>query len=159
MKDQSRHRFQLSSPFLNINYVNRPWRVTSAYMIFRRLHKKLDTLLDKNPVVVLIGSRSAGKTTLSHEVVATRDAINLDLQSPRDLAKLNDIEHFCMANDDKMLILDEVQRVPGLFASLRSIINVRRRQGRKTAQFLLLGAASLELIKQPREQGHILISD
>lgn len=120
-------------------------------MIDRRANNKLNTLLDKNPVVVLIGPRQVGKTTLAHKVVAVREAIYLDLESPRDLAKLSDIEQFCAANTDKLLILDEIQRVPEIFAPLRSIVDLRRRQGRKTAQFLLLGSASIELLKQSSE--------
>ena len=120
-------------------------------MIDRRAHKKLNALLDTNPVVVLIGPRQVGKTTLAHEVVTERAAIYLDLESPRDLAKLSDVELFCAANVDKMLILDEVQRIPELFAPLRSIVDLRRRQGRKVAQFLLLGSASIELLKQSSE--------
>lgn len=120
-------------------------------MINRRVHKKLNSLLDKNPVVVLIGPRQVGKTTLAHEVVATRDSLYLDLESPRDQAKLSDVEQFCSANADKLLILDEIQRVPELFAPLRSIVDLRRRQGRKVSQFLLLGSASIELLNQSSE--------
>ena len=120
-------------------------------MITRRLQNELDTLLDKNPAVVLTGPRQVGKTTLAHEIVGSRDAVYLDLESPRDIAKMSDVEQFCMANADKLLILDEVQRLPGIFAPLRSIIDLRRRQGQKTAQFLLLGSASLELLKQSSE--------
>lgn len=120
-------------------------------MIDRRLHSKLNALLDKNPAVVLIGPRQAGKTTLALEIVAARNALYLDLESPRDLAKLSDIEQFCLANADKLLVLDEVQRIPELFAPLRSIIDQRRRNGQKYSQFLLLGSASIELLKQSSE--------
>jgi len=120
-------------------------------MITRRLQNKLNFLLDKNPAVVLTGPRQVGKTTLAHEIVASRNAIYLDLESPRDIAKLTDVEQFCQANSDKLLILDEVQRLPGIFAPLRSVIDLRRRQGQKTGQFLLLGSASLDLLKQSSE--------
>ncbi|MEA1922806.1 MAG: AAA family ATPase, partial [Pseudomonadota bacterium] len=113
-------------------------------MIERRLHNKLNALLDKNPAVVLVGPRQAGKTTLALEIVSARNALYLDLESPRDLAKLSDIEQFCLANVDKLLVLDEVQRIPELFAPLRSIIDQRRRSGQKYGQFLLLGSASIE---------------
>ena len=120
-------------------------------MIERRLHNKLNALLGKNPAVVLIGPRQAGKTTLALEIVSARNALYLDLESPRDLAKLSDIEQFCLANVDKLLVLDEVQRIPELFAPLRSIIDQRRRSGQRNGQFLLLGSASIELLKQSSE--------
>ena len=130
-------------------------------MIERRLHSKLDALLNKNPAVVLIGPRQAGKTTLALEIVSARNALYLDLESPRDLAKLSDIEQFCKANADKLLVLDEVQRLPELFAPLRSIIDQRRRSGQKYGQFLLLGSASVELLKQSSESlaGRIALAE
>ncbi|NOQ51373.1 MAG: AAA family ATPase [Desulfuromonadaceae bacterium] len=130
-------------------------------MIERRLHSKLDALLNKNPAVVLIGPRQAGKTTLALEIVSARNALYLDLESPRDLAKLSDIEQFCQANADKLLVLDEVQRLPELFAPLRSIIDQRRRSGQKYGQFLLLGSASVELLKQSSESlaGRIALAE
>ncbi len=120
-------------------------------MIQRRIQNRLNALLDQNPAVVLTGARQVGKTTLAIEIAALRDALYLDLERPHDAAKLQDIEQFCLANEDKLLILDEVHRVPGLFAPLRGIIDQRRRQGRKTEQFLLLGSASLDLLKQAGE--------
>ena len=120
-------------------------------MIERRLHSKLNDLLGRNSAVVLIGPRQAGKTTLALEIVAARNALYLDLESPRDLAKLSDIEQFCLNNTDKLLVLDEIQRIPELFAPLRSIIDQRRRSGQKQGQFLLLGSASIELLKQSSE--------
>lgn len=120
-------------------------------MIRRRIQDELNFLLDKNPAVVLTGPRQVGKTTLALEIGSSRNAIYIDLERPQDVAKLSDIEQFCLANDDTLLILDEVQRIPGIFVPLRSIIDQRRRQGRKTGQFLLLGSASIELLKQSSE--------
>lgn len=120
-------------------------------MIKRNLKKKLKKLLDKNPVVVLIGPRQVGKTTLALEVVRERDAVYLDLERPRDLAKLSDIEQYCELNVDKLLVLDEVQRSPELFTPLRSIIDERRRAGKRVGQFLFLGSASIDLLKQSSE--------
>ena len=100
---------------------------------------------------MLTGPRQVGKTTLAFEVAEEREAVYLDLESPRDLAKITDIEQFCELNADKLLVLDEVQRVPELFAPLRGIIDKRRRAGQATGQFLLLGSASVELLKQSSE--------
>ncbi len=120
-------------------------------MLQRNLKTKLDQVLKKNPAVVLIGPRQVGKTTLALELLKQWDAIYLDLERPRDLAKLTDIEQFFSSNSDKLLVLDEVQRVPNVFASLRSIIDERRQAGKKYGLFLLLGSASIGLLKQSSE--------
>jgi len=120
-------------------------------MIRRRIQNKLDLFLGKKPAVVLTGPRQVGKTTLALQICSSRNSLYLDLERPQDAAKLTDIEQFCRANDDTLLVLDEVQRIPGLFAPLRSIIDQRRRQGRKTGQFLLLGSASIDLLRQSSE--------
>lgn len=120
-------------------------------MIKRKLKQRLEELLDKHPAVALLGPRQVGKTTLAHIIVSNRDAVYLDLERPRDLVKISDIEQFCELNDNKLLVLDEVQRAPNIFAPLRSIIDQRRRQGKKHGQFLLLGSASIELLKQSSE--------
>ena len=78
-------------------------------------------------------------------------AVYVDLERPSHLARVSDIEEYCDENADKLLILDEVHRIPGLFAPLRSIIDDRRRAGRRTGLFLLLGSASLELLQQSSE--------
>jgi len=120
-------------------------------MIDRKIYKELKKLLGTNPAVALLGPRQVGKTTLAHTLVDNKDVVYLDLERPSDLAKLTDIEQFCAINSDKLLILDEVQRKPELFAPLRSIIDERRREGKKNSQFLLLGSASIELLKQVSE--------
>ena len=120
-------------------------------MIERRLKPGLNRLLDTNPAVVLIGPRQVGKTTLAREVARERDAVYVDLERPSDLAKISDIEQYCAENAGNLLILDEVHRAPGLFAPLRSIIDERRLAGKRTGLFLLLGSASIDLLKQSSE--------
>ena len=120
-------------------------------MVARELKPKLIRLLDKNPAVVLTGPRQVGKTTLALEVAHEHNALYLDLERPRDLAKISDIEQFCEFNQDRLLVLDEIQRAPELFAPLRSIVDERRRAGKKSCQFLLLGSASIDLLKQSSE--------
>jgi predicted AAA+ superfamily ATPase len=46
------------------------------------------------------------------------------------------------------LVLDEVQRLPELFATLRGLIDQGRRRGKKSGRFLLLGSASADLLQQ-----------
>ena len=119
--------------------------------ILRQLTQQLSAALDRAPAVVLTGPRQVGKTTLALDVGEKYQAIYLDLERPADLAKVQDFEQFCKANIDRLIILDEVQRTPEIFAPLRGIIDARRREGKRTGQFLLLGSASLELLKQSSE--------
>lgn len=120
-------------------------------MIERRLKPALDRLLERNPAVVLIGPRQAGKTTLAREIARERDAVYVDLELPSDLAKLNDVEQYCAENAGRLVILDEVHRAPGLFGPLRSVIDERRRTAKRTGHFLLLGSASIDLLRQSSE--------
>lgn len=120
-------------------------------MIERRIKKQLEALLAKNPAVVLIGPRQVGKTTLALEMAHRWQGIYLDLELPTDLAKLTDIEEYCRLHSNNLLVLDEIQHIPNLFSPLRGIIDVRRRQNKKTAQFLFLGSASIDLLKQTNE--------
>ena len=120
-------------------------------MIDRHIKPALNQLLDTNPAVVLIGPRQVGKTTLARAIAHERNAVYLDLERPSDLAKVSDIESFCEETADHLLILDEIHRVPGLFAPLRSIIDESRQAGKRAGLFLLLGSASIDLLKQSSE--------
>lgn len=120
-------------------------------MYKRKIEPKVHALLASHAAVALTGPRQVGKTTLALEIAGQQPSIYLDLESPRDLSKLDDIEAFCDFHPDKLIVLDEVQRLPGLFAPLRSIIDKRRRQGQKYGQFLLLGSASMSLLQQSSE--------
>ncbi len=112
----------------------------------------LRQLLAEFPAVALLGPRQVGKTTVALDVAkGIAGAIYLDLESPRDAAKLSDPESFFALHSDKLVVLDEVQRLPGLFAILRSVIDARRRAGRRAGQFLLLGSANGALLQQSSE--------
>ena len=124
-------------------------------MIPRRLQSALLTALDEMPAVALLGPRQVGKTTLALAVAATRPSIYLDLESDTDRAKLADPELYFAQHADKLVILDEVQRAPDLFRSLRGLIDAGRRDARPpqrgNGRFLLLGSASIDLLKQSGE--------
>ena len=120
-------------------------------MLIRTIKPELNRLLDRHPAVVLVGPRQAGKTTLAREVARERNAVYVDLERPSDFAKVSDIEQYCEENADRLLIFDEVHRVPGLFAPLRSVIDERRNTGKRAGLFLLLGSASIDLLKQSSE--------
>jgi predicted AAA+ superfamily ATPase len=120
-------------------------------MIDRLLSPRLLEALGDSPAVALLGPRQSGKTTLALEVGAKQGALYLDLESEADRAKLAMPELYLADHADRLVILDEVHRAPGLFPVLRGIIDRGRRAGRVAGQFLLLGSASLELLKQSGE--------
>ncbi|MCM2477738.1 ATP-binding protein [Rhizobium sp. CG5] len=120
-------------------------------MIERRIEKDLLDLIDSSPAVALLGPRQVGKTTLAIDIGTTRPSIYLDLESEADRARLSEPELYLAQHDDKLVILDEVHRLPGLFQTLRGLIDRNRRAGRRSGQFLLLGSASIDLLKQSGE--------
>ena len=120
-------------------------------MIERRLLPELLLLLDDYPAVALLGPRQVGKTTLALKVAETINSIYLDLESAADRSKLADPELYLVDHEDKLVILDEVHRIPELFQSLRSLIDRGRREGKRAGRFLLLGSASMEFMQQTGE--------
>ena len=120
-------------------------------MIQRRLLREICDLLTSSPAVVLLGPRQSGKTTLAFEISKQVPSVYFDLESPRDRAQLTDVELSLGRLNDRLVILDEVQRLPELFQPLRGLIDQGRRTGRQNGQFLLLGSASLDLLKQSGE--------
>lgn len=117
-------------------------------MIQRRIQQDLDLALGRQAAVALLGPRQVGKTTLAHEVAASRPSVYLDLENPTDRAKLAEPELFFARHQDELVILDEIHRVPDLFLVLRGVIDQGRREGRRTGRFLMLGSAAIELMRQ-----------
>jgi len=122
-----------------------------ARMIGRHIHNQLVEAIDNNPAVGLLGPRQVGKTTLALSIGETRPSLYLDLESPADRAKLSDPESYLPAHENELVILDEVHRLPELFQTLRGLIDRGRRRGKSGGQFLLLGSASVDLLKQSGE--------
>ena len=121
-------------------------------MILRRSAPRLAQLLREFAAVAILGPRQVGKTTLALELARALPAsAYLDLGSPDDANKLTDAAAFFEAHRDELVILDEVQRRPALFAQLRGVIDRRRRAGRRHGQFLLLGSATGALLQQSAE--------
>jgi hypothetical protein len=120
-------------------------------MLKRRVAKRLNHLLKHSPAVVLLGPRQVGKTTLSLEIAETRPSVYLDLEDESDQARLSDPVRYFADHEDELVVLDEVQRMPGLFQQLRGVIDRGRRQGKGNARFLLLGSAAMDLLQQSGE--------
>ena len=121
-------------------------------MYHRLAQQQLPALLAQFPAVLLLGPRQAGKTTLAlAEAQRRKGALYLDLELPSAQRQLDDAEAFLLAHGNRLVILDEVQRMPELFAVLRGVIDLRRRSGEAAGQFLLLGSASGVLLRQAGE--------
>ncbi len=120
-------------------------------MLPRRLSTRLNHLLTHSPAVVLLGPRQVGKTTLALEIAEKRPSVYLDLEDEADRVKLSDPVRYFADHERELVILDEVHRLPELFQSLRGVIDRGRRHGKPNGQFLLLGSAAMDLLKQSGE--------
>jgi predicted AAA+ superfamily ATPase len=118
-------------------------------MLERALQADLEASLRKFPVVGIVGSRQTGKTTLAKTVRQTvaEKSVYLDLELPSDLHKLQSPELYLRQFSDRLVIIDEIQRMPELFPLLRALVDQKRSAGR----FLILGSASPEMIKHASE--------
>lgn len=117
-------------------------------IISRRLASDIQRRLKNTPAVAILGPRQCGKSTLAKELLRSRpDSIYIDLERHSDRRKLDEPELFFNATRDNLVCLDEIQRVPELFATMRSVIDDRSRDG----QFLILGSASRDLLRQSSE--------
>ena len=121
--------------------------ITPEY-IPRSLETEILDCLRDFPAVAVLGPRQCGKSTLAKALIRKiGKALYLDLENPSDLARLRDPELFLSVHADELVCLDEIQRLPEIFAPLRGIIDTRNRNG----QFLILGSASRELLRQSSE--------
>ena len=124
-------------------------------MIQRNAKARLFELLGRFPAVALLGPRQVGKTTLALSLTEGQTSgippVYLDLELASDRAKLADPELYLTEHEDRLVILDEIHRFPGIFQTLRGLIDRRRRKGKRTGQFLLLGSASINLLQQSAE--------
>ena len=120
-------------------------------MIQRRVYKEVEAGLNRQAAVALIGPRQSGKTTLALEIAKRRKALYLDLESYADRQKLADPISFLQSYEDTLVILDEIHRLPEIFQALRGIIDEGRRKGKGIGRFLILGSASIDLLRQTGE--------
>ena len=120
-------------------------------MIQRAVYQDVLRALDRQAAVALIGPRQVGKTTLALDIAQNRDSVYLDLEAFEDRQKLRDPALFLGKNENKLVILDEIHRMPGIFQALRGLIDQGRRKGVRTGRFLILGSASIDLLRQSGE--------
>jgi len=120
-------------------------------MIPRRALQSVEPALSRQAAVALIGPRQVGKTTLALALGETVPSLYLDLEAREDQAKLSAPALFLGAYADRLVILDEIHRAPELFQTLRGLIDEGRRQGRGAGRFLILGSASIDLLRQSGE--------
>lgn len=120
-------------------------------MIKRHVYQKVLQALARQAAVALIGPRQVGKTTLALDIAQEREAVYLDLEAIEDREKLRNPVLFLTKNEDKLVILDEIHRMPEIFQTLRGLIDQGRRKGFKKGRFLILGSASIDLLRQSGE--------
>lgn len=116
--------------------------------IKRDKEMKISRLIDNFPSIAILGPRQCGKSTLARQLLQSiPKSVYLDLENQEDRQKLAAPELFFSGDDERLVCLDEMQRVPELFPLLRSVIDRRNRN----RQFLILGSASRDLIRQSSE--------
>jgi predicted AAA+ superfamily ATPase len=120
-------------------------------MINRRILPFVESALTRQAAVALIGPRQVGKTTLAFLIKEQRSCLYLDLENPADRQKLSEPTLLFAQYENELVILDEIHRVPDLFPVLRGIIDQGRRQEKRYGRFLLLGSASIDLLRQSGE--------
>lgn len=111
-----------------------------------RIESLIVARLRANPAVALLGPRQCGKTTLARRIAAAGSSHYFDLEHPADLARLAE-PHTALSRLRGLVVIDEVQRRPDLFPTLRVLLDRRP----SPARFLVLGSASPELLRQASE--------
>jgi len=148
-------------------------------MIKRPILNTIAQRLTNTPAVVLLGARQVGKTTLARNLAAgwPGQSLYLDMERPADRRRLEDADSFLRAQRGKLVVIDEIHRLPGLFEVLRGVIDQWRyeedhgnqanqanqvnqpnqKKGQTNqlknspSRFLLLGSAGIELMQQSSE--------
>lgn len=111
--------------------------------------KKISAAFDVHPVVAILGPRQCGKTTLARmfSQAYSNEAVTVfDLEDPTHLARL-ETPKLAFQDLRGLVIIDEIQRAPGLFEVLRVLVDRKHNPSR----FLILGSASRDLIRQSSE--------
>lgn len=117
-------------------------------MLDRQITSAVNDALIRQVAVALIGPRQVGKTTLALALGEQRDALYLDLEDRDDRNRLSNPALFFEAVEDRLVILDEIHRMPEIFETLRGVIDKGRRKGKGKGRFLILGSAAIDLLRQ-----------
>ena len=120
-------------------------------MILRRLATDVREALRRQPAVALLGPRQVGKTTLAHHIGSEADSVYFDLEDPDDRGRLQQARALFDRHQDRLVILDEIHRAPELLLTLRGAIDRGRTTGRRAGRFLILGSASLDVLRETGE--------
>ena len=120
-------------------------------MLPRLLQHDVQDALLRQSAVAIVGPRQSGKTALARQIGEARNAVYLDLEDRDDRSRLDEAVLFLDGVADRLVILDEIHRVPELFQTLRGVIDRGRLEGNDTGRFLILGAASIDLLRQSGE--------
>ena len=92
-------------------------------MIERKLAvETVRTSLAENPVTAILGPRQCGKTTLAHQVIGKGEGVFFDLENPTHLSRLSS-PLLAFQNQTKTIVIDEIQRMPRLFETLRVLVD------------------------------------
>jgi len=121
-------------------------------MIERWVASRTEQALRVQAAVAIIGPRQAGKTTLARRIAdSVPGTVYLDLESREDRDKLADPALFLRQYVGNLVVLDEIHRAPEIFSTLRGLIDQGRRAGHGKGRFLVLGSASMDLLRQSSE--------
>src|ERR1700677_1874210 len=121
-------------------------------MIERSVTTQIEHSLTEQAAVGFFGPRQVGKPTLAREISDSRPtSLYLDLEAREDRDRLAEPSLFLRQYENSLVVLDEIHRVPELFSSLRGIIDQGRRTGHGKGRFLILGSASIDLLRQSSE--------
>nr|VFJ55563.1 MAG: hypothetical protein BECKFW1821B_GA0114236_102332 [Candidatus Kentron sp. FW] len=120
-------------------------------MILRQITPHVEKALSRQAAVALMGPRQVGKTTLALAIGENRKALYLDLEDRDDRNRLSNPALFLESVEDKLVILDEIHRIPELFDTLRGVIDKGRRKHKGKGRFLILGSATIDLLRQSSE--------
>ncbi len=120
-------------------------------MLRRIITDDIFNALSRQAAVALVGPRQAGKTTLALDIGRRLDAIYLDLEDSGHRSRLDEPVLFLDGMEDRLVVLDEIHRMPELFQTLRGVIDQGRRRNKGSGRFLILGSASIDLLRQSGE--------
>lgn len=120
-------------------------------LIPRLAYQNLIDSINSQACVALIGPRQVGKTTLALQISQQTTSRYLDLERQSDRLVLEDPDYFFAQNREKLVILDEIHRSPELFSQLRGEIDRARFEGIRHGMYLIVGSASMVLLRQSGE--------